>query len=112
MYGMMLDGENYKLCRKEGGILSQFLGVILDIGEDGTIKIPVDKLETAGIKPGGKVEVFSNVNCVYIRQAEDFCDICGGNHGKLQTVGKTKICNNCLQHISSKANEMTNSNAK
>ena len=86
--------------------MNKFLGVLVDVGEDGTIKIPVDKLETAGIRPGGKVEVFSNINCVYIRQAEDFCDICGGNHGKLQTVGKTKICNDCLQDISSKVNDI------
>ncbi len=36
----MMKGENK---------MSQFLGVLGTVGEDGTIKIPLDMLETAGI---------------------------------------------------------------
>lgn len=40
--------------------MSNFLGVLVVVGEDGTIQVPLDKLQTAGIKPNSKVEIFSD----------------------------------------------------
>jgi bifunctional DNA-binding transcriptional regulator/antitoxin component of YhaV-PrlF toxin-antitoxin module len=83
---------------------SRFLGVLATVGEDGTIKIPLDKLETAGIEVGEQVEIFSNGEYVFIRATNQFCDICGIN-GNMKQVGNLKICNSCLKVISEQAQQ-------
>ncbi|MDM5370471.1 AbrB/MazE/SpoVT family DNA-binding domain-containing protein [Bacillus bombysepticus] len=78
--------------------MSQFLGVLGTVGEDGTIKVPLDMLHTAGIKPNSKVELFSDTSNLFIRTAEKFCNICGSNTNTM-SVGNQEICKPCLDTI-------------
>ncbi|AXY09934.1 hypothetical protein CUC43_25695 [Bacillus thuringiensis LM1212] len=84
--------------------MSNFLGVLVVVGEDGTIKVPLDKLETAGIKPNSKVEIFSDTSNLFIRTAERFCDICGVNTNTTR-IGTQEICKDCLDRITKAAQE-------
>jgi bifunctional DNA-binding transcriptional regulator/antitoxin component of YhaV-PrlF toxin-antitoxin module len=83
---------------------SRFLGVLATVGEDGTIKIPLDKLETAGIEVGEQVEIFSNGEYVFIRAINQFCDICGIN-GNMTQIGNLKMCRSCIQALHEKAQQ-------
>lgn len=83
---------------KGGNEMSQFLGIIGTVGEDGTIKVPLDMLQTAGIRPNSKIELFSDTSNLFIRTAEKFCDICGGNTNTA-TIGNQEICKPCLDQI-------------
>ena len=76
----------------------QFLGAVANLNGQ-SIEIPLDKLETAGISPGSKVEIISNNYCVFIRQAERFCDVCQNNNGRIFEVGNLKLCSDCLEKI-------------
>lgn len=94
----MMKGENK---------MSQFLGVLGTVGEDGTIKIPLDMLETAGIKPNTKVELFSDTSNLFVRTAERFCDICGVNTNTTR-IGNQEICKDCLDRITQVSQEKQN----
>jgi bifunctional DNA-binding transcriptional regulator/antitoxin component of YhaV-PrlF toxin-antitoxin module len=83
---------------------SRFLGVLTTVEEDGYIKIPLDKLETAGIEIGEQVEVFSNNEYLFIRAINQFCDVCGIN-GNMKQIGNLKMCNNCIQALSEQAKQ-------
>ncbi|KOS25238.1 ABC transporter [Bacillus anthracis] len=84
--------------------MSKFLGVLGTVGEDGTIKIPLDKLQTAGIKPNTKVEIFTDNSNLFIRTAEKFCDICGVNTNTTR-IGNQEICKDCLDRITKASKE-------
>ncbi|HHI3604921.1 TPA: AbrB/MazE/SpoVT family DNA-binding domain-containing protein [Bacillus anthracis] len=84
--------------------MNKFLGVLTVVGEDGTIKVPLDKLQTAGIKPNSKVEIFSDNSNLFIRTAEKFCDICGTNTNTT-SVGNQEICKDCLDKITKASQE-------
>ncbi|SIR95318.1 hypothetical protein SAMN05878494_5387 [Bacillus cereus] len=84
--------------------MAQFLGILATVGEDGTIKVPLDMLQTAGIQPNTKVELFSNTSNLFIRTAEKFCSICGTNTNTLN-VGNQEICKSCLDRITQAAQE-------
>lgn len=83
----------------------QFLGRVLEVSEGGTIKIPQDVLETACIRLGGRVEVFSNNSYLFIRTTENFCDSCGSNGGT-QQLGKFKLCASCIDNLRSQIQEV------
>lgn len=83
---------------------SRFLGVLVTVGDDGTIKIPLDKLETAGIEPGEQVEIFSNDEFVFIRATNQFCDVCGIN-GNMTQIGNLKMCRNCIRALHEQAQQ-------
>ena len=72
------------------------LGLTVKVGEDGTIQLPKEMLEFAGIKD--EVEVFSDKTGVYLRTADLWCDLCGSN-GYVEQVGDKKICLACLDNI-------------
>lgn len=76
----------------------KYLGVLITVEEGGYIKIPLDKLETAGIEIGEQVEVFSNNEYLFIRAINQFCDVCGIN-GNMKQIGNLKMCNNCIQTL-------------
>lgn len=78
--------------------MSQFLGILTVVSEDGTIKVPLDMLQTAGIKPNSKVELFSDTSNLFIRTAEKFCDICRVNTNTTR-IGAQEICKDCLDKI-------------
>jgi len=78
--------------------VNKFLGVLVDVGEDGTIKVPMDKLSTAGIRPGGKVEILSNEAYLFLRTVDIFCDVCGTN-GQTKKLGKLNLCPYCYENI-------------
>jgi bifunctional DNA-binding transcriptional regulator/antitoxin component of YhaV-PrlF toxin-antitoxin module len=84
--------------------MNSFLGIVATVDEYGNVKIPLDKLETAGIKINSQVEIFSNTECVFIRTAEIFCDICGGN-GNAKTVGNLKMCKSCIEQLKNQVDE-------
>ncbi|CUB50591.1 AbrB/MazE/SpoVT family DNA-binding domain-containing protein [Bacillus cereus] len=84
--------------------MSNFLGVLAVVGEDGTIKVPLDKLQTAGIKPNSKVEIFSDTSNLFIRTAERFCDICNVNTNTTR-IGNQEICKDCLDKIAQASQE-------
>ncbi|MCU5196504.1 AbrB/MazE/SpoVT family DNA-binding domain-containing protein [Bacillus mobilis] len=84
--------------------MSQFLGIIAVVGEDGTIKVPLDMLQTAGIQPNSKVELFSDTSNLFIRTAEKFCDICSVNTNTTR-IGAQEICKDCLDRITKAAQE-------
>lgn len=44
----------------------QYLGVTVTISEDGSVKVPLDKLSDIGVKPGDVVEIFSDHDQVYL----------------------------------------------
>jgi bifunctional DNA-binding transcriptional regulator/antitoxin component of YhaV-PrlF toxin-antitoxin module len=81
---------------------SKYLGVLVTVGENGTITIPLDKLETAGIEVGEQVEIFSNSEYVFIRAANQTCDVCGANGNVIQ-VGNLKMCYNCIKTLNEQA---------
>ncbi|WP_270607501.1 AbrB/MazE/SpoVT family DNA-binding domain-containing protein [Bacillus mobilis] len=78
--------------------MSQYLGIIVPVSEDGTIKVPLDMLQTAGITPNSKVELFSDTSNLFVRTAEKFCDICGVNTNTTK-IGNQEICKDCLERI-------------
>lgn len=84
----------------------RYLGVLAHLSGN-TIEIPTDKLETAGIKPNTRVEIFSNNQYVFIRQAENHCATCGGNNGKLVKIGIMNLCADCVDSLSKAATEAT-----
>ncbi|MDA1631783.1 AbrB/MazE/SpoVT family DNA-binding domain-containing protein [Bacillus cereus] len=84
--------------------MSQYLGVLGTVGEDGTIKVPLDMLQTAGIKPNSKIELFSDTSNLFIRTAEKFCDICGVNTNTTK-IGNQEICKSCLDRIAQASQE-------
>lgn len=84
--------------------MSQFLGIITTVKKDGTIQVPLDMLQTAGIKPNSKVELFSDTSNLFIRTAEKFCDICGANTNTTR-IGNQEICKNCLDQIATASQE-------
>jgi hypothetical protein len=75
----------------------QMLGLPVKIQEDGTIHLPKDMLEFAGII--GTVEVFADKSGIYLRTADVFCDFCGMNGNITEKVGDKKICQNCLEQM-------------
>ncbi|EEK77715.1 hypothetical protein [Bacillus luti] len=84
--------------------MNRFLGILTTVSEDGTIKVPLDMLQTAGIKPNAKVELFSDTSNLFIRTAEKFCDICGTNTNTT-TIGSQEICKYCLDRIAQASQE-------
>ncbi|MGH0544868.1 AbrB/MazE/SpoVT family DNA-binding domain-containing protein [Bacillus cereus] len=87
--------------------MSKFLGVLATITSEGTLQLPLDMLETAGIKPNSKVEIFSDTSNLFIRTAEKFCDICGGNTNTTR-IGNQEICKDCLDRIAQASQERQN----
>ncbi|HHK5536843.1 TPA: AbrB/MazE/SpoVT family DNA-binding domain-containing protein [Bacillus mobilis] len=84
--------------------MSQYLGIIVPVGEDGTIKVPLDMLQTAGITPNSKVELFSDTSNLFVRTAEKICDICGVNTNTTK-IGNQEICKDCLDRIAKASQE-------
>jgi bifunctional DNA-binding transcriptional regulator/antitoxin component of YhaV-PrlF toxin-antitoxin module len=80
----------------------QFLGIVANVGEDGTIKVPSQFLESAGIRAGGKIEVFANTDTVFFRTIETFCDLCGGN-ANVRLVGNLNLCSACINNLNAAA---------
>jgi bifunctional DNA-binding transcriptional regulator/antitoxin component of YhaV-PrlF toxin-antitoxin module len=81
---------------------SKYLGVLVTVGENGTITIPLDKLETAGIEVGEQVEVLSNGEFVFLRAVNQVCDVCGTN-GNMTQIGNLKMCRNCIMTLHEQA---------
>lgn len=79
----------------------KMLGVPVEVLADGTIKLPDDMLEFAGISKGGVVEVFADKDGVFIRTADIICDFCGIN-GNMEELGGKKICARCLYELGKK----------
>lgn len=79
----------------------KFLGRLVEVEDDGYIRIPIDILDTANIRVGSKVEVFSTSSGLFFRNTEEFCDLCGTN-GKTTIVGTTKLCPTCFNQIQSR----------
>ncbi len=84
--------------------MSKFLGVLATVTPEGTIQLPLDMLETAGIKPNSKVEIFSDTSNLFIRTAERFCDICSVNTNTTR-IGNQEICKGCLDRIAQASQE-------
>lgn len=84
--------------------MNKFLGILTVVGEDGTIKAPLDMLQTAGIQPNTKVELFSDSSNLFIRTAEKFCSICGTNTNTMN-IGNQEICRDCLDRITKASQE-------
>ncbi|KAA0763004.1 AbrB/MazE/SpoVT family DNA-binding domain-containing protein [Bacillus sp. SH5-2] len=78
--------------------MNKFLGVLATVTEEGTLQLPLDMLETAGIKPNTKVEIFADTSHLFIRTAERFCDICGVNANTTR-IGYQEICKDCIDQI-------------
>lgn len=78
--------------------MNKFLGILATVTEEGTLQLPLDMLETAGIKPGQKVEIFADTSHLFIRTAERFCDICGVNANTTR-IGYQEICKDCIDRI-------------
>ncbi|HDR4393118.1 TPA: AbrB/MazE/SpoVT family DNA-binding domain-containing protein [Bacillus cereus] len=91
--------------------MNRFLGILAVVGEDGTIKVPLDMLQTAGIKPNSKVELFSDTSNLFVRTAEKFCDICRTNTNTT-SVGNQEICKPCLDRITQAAQEKSQTEAE
>lgn len=75
-----------------------YLGTILTVDENCNLKIPLDKLETCGIKPNSKVEVFSSGQELTIKTIEKHCDVCGRNANPIQ-VGSMNLCPTCKEKL-------------
>ncbi len=84
--------------------MSKYLGVLATVTEEGIIQVPLDMLQTAGIKPNTKVELFSDSSNLFIRTAEKFCSICGVNTNTMN-IGNQEICRDCLDRITRAAQE-------
>ncbi|KAB2441371.1 AbrB/MazE/SpoVT family DNA-binding domain-containing protein [Bacillus luti] len=84
--------------------MSKFLGVLATVTEEGTLQLPLDMLETAGIKPGQKVEIFADITHLFIRTAERFCDVCGVNANTTR-IGNREICKDCIDQIANASQE-------
>ncbi|MFH7833822.1 AbrB/MazE/SpoVT family DNA-binding domain-containing protein [Bacillus luti] len=78
--------------------MNKFLGVLATVTEEGTLQLPLDMMETAGIKPNTKVEIFADTSHLFIRTAERFCDICGVNANTTR-IGYQEICKDCIDRI-------------
>ena len=91
------------MARKNIMNKKQMLGVPATILEDGTIKLPNDMLEFAGISLGGAIEIFADKDAIFIRTADIFCDFCGQN-GNMDSVGDMLVCPECLDELNKKAN--------
>lgn len=81
----------------------QPLGILLDVGADGSIILPPDRLADAGITAGGKAELFSSKGVIFIRGIIQQCDICGAS-GAADTylVGggtEKQICVSCAETL-------------
>ncbi|MGN4423412.1 AbrB/MazE/SpoVT family DNA-binding domain-containing protein [Bacillus cereus group sp. MYBK30-1] len=79
-----------------------YLGVLVTISEDGTVKIPLDKLADIGVKPGDVVEIFSDHDQVYLRKTDTFCDMCKKN-AHLHKLGTLNVCSDCLTSLQQQA---------
>lgn len=77
--------------------VNKMLGIKVKLNEDGSINLPKDMLDFAGIV--NNVEVFADAEGIYLRTADTFCSFCGIN-GNLEKVGEKHICKNCINTIS------------
>lgn len=81
----------------------QYLGVIKTIN-DNKVEIPVEMMEETGLQEGSNVEVFAANDVIFIRNADDFCELCGGN-GKVININDKKLCNDCITTLGIKLEE-------
>jgi len=83
------------------GEFSPRLGVLVDVGPDGTVQLPPDMMSAANIKPGGKVEVFANMAGLVMRAVDGVCDLCGAS-GTIRVLRNGKsVCYDCLDELRS-----------
>jgi hypothetical protein len=78
----------------------QMLGLPVEVSEDGTIKLPKDMLEFAGIHKN--VEVYADKYGVHLRTADIWCDFCGNNGNNTELIGDKHICDGCLEAMNEK----------
>ncbi|MBO1582257.1 transcriptional regulator [Bacillus sp. XF8] len=84
----------------------QYLGVTVTISEDGSVKVPLDKLEDIGVKPGDVIEIFSDHDQVYLRKTDTFCDMCKKN-AHLHKLGALNVCSDCLATLQQQASQVS-----
>ncbi|MCC1488024.1 transcriptional regulator [Bacillus tropicus] len=84
----------------------QYLGVTVTISEDGSVKVPLDKLADIGVKPGDVVEIFSDHDQVYLRKTDTFCEICKKN-AHLHKLGTLNVCSDCLTNLQQQAAQVS-----
>ncbi|KXO00887.1 transcriptional regulator [Bacillus thuringiensis] len=84
----------------------QYLGVTVKISEDGSVKIPLDKLFDIGVKPGDIVEIFSDHDQVYLRKTDTFCELCKKN-AHLHKLGTLNVCSDCLTNLQQQATQVS-----
>jgi len=70
---------------------SQTLGVLVDVGSDGSIVLPSDMMTTAQITAGGQVEVLAQHGALIMRNASPPCELCG-SLVDVQKVGTYYLC--------------------
>lgn len=85
----------------------KYLGLLVDVLEDGTIKLPEAMLNGAGIVKGSKVEVFATDTHLFLRTIDEECSICGTN-GKMKNIGGRLMCNHCIHEIKQSITEESN----
>jgi bifunctional DNA-binding transcriptional regulator/antitoxin component of YhaV-PrlF toxin-antitoxin module len=84
----------------------QSLGLRASVNPDGSITIPSAMLEGAGIAPASIVEVFADSQFIYIRTAEDHCEVCNENANTTK-VGNLKMCKSCIDELNNQAKTAT-----
>ncbi|MBG9841774.1 MULTISPECIES: AbrB/MazE/SpoVT family DNA-binding domain-containing protein [Bacillus cereus group] len=85
---------------------SQYLGKIIAIEEDGSVRIPIDMFEGIGVKPGDKIEVFADFSFVYLRKTDTFCELCKKN-AHLHKLGTLNVCSDCLTNLQQQAAQVS-----
>lgn len=85
---------------------NKYLGILATVEEGGTITVPLQFLEGAGISVGAQVEIFGTHDTVFFRTTESTCDLCGGN-ANTKPIGNLKVCSNCINDLTTAAEPTT-----
>ncbi|EJP81069.1 hypothetical protein [Bacillus cereus] len=78
-----------------------FLGRLIEINEEGSMIIPKDLLEYAGITEGSQVEVIGTSESLVFKTTTKRCDMCSRNSNTKQ-MGMFKLCERCYMSLTGK----------
>ncbi|HFR4151888.1 hypothetical protein CN952_13210 [Bacillus cereus] len=78
-----------------------FLGRLIEISADGSMTIPKDLLEYAGISQASQVEVIGTSESLVFKTTTKRCDMCNKNANTKQ-MGMFKLCERCYTSLTGK----------
>lgn len=96
-----------RLQRKRGGTMTMMkTGMSRSVDELGRVVLPKEIRDSLNLKPGVRVDILVDGDCIILKRNDAFCACCGRNSHHMLSHGGVSICEDCYRRFAPAGGEL------